>query len=228
MNLQETYCSLSAQVRSRSQNSAPPALLLAVSKTVEISDMLEVYQAGARDFGESRPQEMMRKAPLLPQDCCWHMIGHLQKNKVRQVLTYASWIHSVDSLELLERIETIAQQLNVRPKVLFEVNISGEQSKDGLQVTEVDEVLQFASHCSQVIPKGFMTMAPFDASDKELHEIFGSLRILRDQLEKKHQISLPELSMGMSHDYLIALEEGATIVRLGSSLFGERIYNKPV
>lgn len=203
-------------------------LLLAVSKTVSIEDMMSLYCEGVRDFGESRPQEIIRKAAEMPSDCRWHLIGQLQKNKIRKILPFLHLIHSVDSEELLMRIESIAAELQLFPKVLFEVNISGEESKSGFTPEQLRCLAPTFSQLHHAQPYGLMTMAPYDADEQQLHAIFGQLRTLRDELQTQHSLKLPELSMGMSNDYRIALAEGSTIVRLGSCLFGERIYNKPI
>lgn len=221
----QNYHQLTAEIQS---HCAHHPLLLAVSKTVAIEDMMTLYHEGVRDFGESRPQEIIRKAAEMPADCRWHLIGQLQKNKIRKILPYVHLIHSVDSEELLLRLESIAAELQLHPRVLFEVNISGEESKSGLTAQQLRQLASTFSLLQYVQPKGLMTMAPYDANDQQLHDIFGQLRMLRDDLQTQFSLELPELSMGMSNDYLIALSEGSTIVRLGSCLFGERIYNKPI
>ena len=197
------------------------AMLLAVSKTFPAEIIHEAYDAGQRAFGENRVQELVEKAPKLPQDIIWHVIGHLQQNKVRQALQHAAWIHSVDSSELFARINRIAEELHVSPTVLLEVNISGEESKFGLNPDGVEKVivdnLRGPARCA-----GLMTVAPAAATETELHAIFAALRNLRDILQSNLKIPLPELSMGMSGDFEIAIAEGATIVRVGSAIFGRR------
>ena len=201
--------------------SAADVKLLAVSKTFPAEDILTAYEAGQREFGENRVQELAEKAPKLPADCVWHLIGHLQQNKVRQALQYAAWIHSVDSSELFSRINRIAAELAVVPRILLEVNVSGEESKFGLRPDDVEEVvaknLEGPASCV-----GLMTVAPALASEAELHKIFEGLRNLRDKIQSNLKTSLPELSMGMSGDFEIAIAEGATIVRIGSAIFGHR------
>ena len=197
------------------------AMLLAVSKTFPPETIQEAYDAGQRCFGENRVQELVEKAPKLPQDIVWHVIGHLQQNKVRQALQHAAWIHSVDSSELFARINRIAEELRVSPTILLEVNISGEESKFGLKPDDVEKVISDnlggPARCA-----GLMTVAPAMASEAELHRIFAALRNLRDKLQSNLKTSLPELSMGMSDDFEIAIAEGATIVRVGSAIFGHR------
>lgn len=199
------------------------ARLLAVSKTFPVSDIRQAYDAGLRAFGENRVQEMAEKTAQLPQDCQWHLIGHLQANKVRLAVQHAVCIHSIDTPELLERLNRIAREENKAPSFMVEVNISGEASKFGASPDHVEALL--AKHLDgPARPCGLMTVAPADASPDELHRLFASLRILRDQLEPRLGCQLPELSMGMSGDFEIALAEGATVIRVGSAIFGGRTY----
>ena len=202
---------------------ADSARLIAVSKTFPASDVAEAYACGQRVFGENRVQELMEKRPVLPSDIEWHLIGHLQANKVRHALENSAWIHSVDSLELLERVVRISGELDVSPKVLLEINVSGEESKFGMQPDDVEAVLE---KCPTPFCVGFMTVAPFDATEGELHGIFAGLRNLRDRMESRFGRAFPELSMGMSGDFEIALSEGATLIRVGSAIFGHRDYSK--
>ena len=195
------------------------ARLIAVSKTFPAECVQEAYGFGQRAFGENRVQELSEKAPKLPNDIEWHLIGHLQANKVRAALEHAAWIHSVDSLSLLKRVERIAAEMGVAPKVLLEVNVSGEESKFGLKPQDVAVLLD---ECPSKLLAGFMTVAPLGAPEKELHEIFGGLRELRDSMESRSGLKLPELSMGMSGDFEIALAEGATMIRVGTAIFGHR------
>ncbi len=223
--IRDQYLEMQAEVARAVAAAGRPAgsaRLLAVSKTVPQELVQEAYAAGARDFGESRPQELAGKAMALPADCCWHMIGHLQANKVRHVVGHAAWIHSVDSLELLQRIDRIAGEEGRRPTVLLEINVSGEPSKFGLAPAAVPALLEAGLGCANLRLAGFMTMAPYEAPESELRMIFGSLRKLRDEMQARFSVSLPELSMGMSGDFPVAIAEGATIVRIGTAIFGER------
>jgi pyridoxal phosphate enzyme (YggS family) len=196
--------------------------LLAVSKTVGVEEIAAAYACGQRAFGENRVPDLERKKSALHADCEWHFIGHLQKNKVRPVVKSADWIHSVDSLELLERIERIAAEEGRCPAVLLEVNISGEESKFGLEPSEVRELVAASMRCEHLRCCGLMTMAPFGAGEAELHRIFGGLRELRDGLAAELGAKLPELSMGMSGDFQVAIREGSTVVRIGTAIFGNR------
>ena len=196
--------------------------LLAVSKTFPPAAVAEAFAAGQKCFGENRVQELEVKAPVLSSEIEWHQIGHLQANKVRGALKFSSWIHAVDSLALLQRIERLADELDAHPKLLLEVNVSGEASKFGLKPSEVAPLLEWLPADAPAPVVGLMTMAPFDVPESTLHEVFGGLRNLRDQLQSATGHALPELSMGMSGDFEAAIAEGATIVRVGSAIFGHR------
>lgn len=195
--------------------------LLAVSKTFPAEAVAEAFAAGQCKFAENRVQELLEKAPHLPPTCQWHLIGHLQQNKVRQALQYASVIQSVDSVALLQRINRIADEVKRTPEILLEVNISGEESKFGVRPEQAEELLTATRNgTSRCI--GLMTIAPFGATEVQLGATFAGLRKLRDQLVAATGLALPELSMGMSGDFEIAIAEGATIVRIGSAIFGSR------
>ncbi len=198
--------------------------LIAVSKTFPAADILAAYQSGQRAFGENKIQELEQKVAQLPGDIEWHFIGHLQSNKTAKALESASWIHSVDSLKLLQRLERQAGELGKSPNLLVEVNISGEASKTGSGVAEAEAIVQTGAACSHIKIKGLMTMPPFDANEAELQRIFSTLRQLRDKWQAKYNLEMPELSMGMSGDFAIAVAEGATMVRIGTAIFGRRSY----
>ena len=210
-----------AAAATRAGRSPSEVTLLAVSKTFSAELVSEALAAGQIEFGENRVQELAEKTPLLPDTCRWHLIGHLQKNKVRQALQFASMIQSVDSLSLLQRINRIAGEMELAPEILLEVNISGEDSKFGVSPEEVEPLLE-AVREGPARCLGLMTMAPLQASEIELAAVFAGLRQLRERLAANTGIALPELSMGMSGDFEIAIAEGATIVRLGSAIFGGR------
>ena len=197
--------------------------LLAVSKTFPAEDVKAAYEAGQRMFGENRVQELETKAPLLPADIEWHLIGHLQSNKAAKAVEYASWIHSVDSEKLLDRIAKAAEQHGKVMNILLEVNISGEESKFGLRgYEEIRAIASSALEMQNIRLQGLMTMAEFDASEARLHETFAGLRGIQNRLKHDLGAHLPELSMGMSSDYPAAIAEGATIVRIGTAIFGHR------
>ena len=203
--------------------------IIAVTKTHGPEVVREAWDAGLRIVGEHKVQEAAWKRPLAVSGPEWHLIGHLQKNKVRPALELFTTFHSVDSLALLDRIQLLADELGARPHVLLEVNMSGERSKDGMRPDDVPAAVERALGCANITLEGFMTMAPFTPSDKieETRPVFAGLRELRDAMEAEFGISLPRLSMGMTNDYRIAVEEGATWIRLGTVLFGERPKAKP-
>lgn len=193
--------------------------LVAVTKTARLEWVEELVRLGVRRLGESRPQQLVERAARIP-DAEWHLVGHLQRNKVRSVLPYAALIHSVDSLRLLERINEVAADLQLSPRVLLQVNVSGEASKQGFAPEALLPAWDRVTAFSRIRIEGLMTMAP-DFEDAELaRPTFRGLRDLRDQLRCRIGPEvLPQLSMGMSHDMEVAIEEGATLVRIGSALF---------
>ncbi len=199
--------------------------LLAVSKTFPASDIIEAAEAGQIEFGENRVQELETKVPLCGKNIVWHLIGHLQSNKADKAVELAEYIHSVDSLKLLNKINTAAEKRGKIQKILLEVNVSGEESKFGISGYDaLREIAKYALELCNIKLVGLMTMAPLDADDSVLHATFGGLRDFRDRLESEFSITLPELSMGMSGDYPVAIAEGATIVRVGTAIFGGRNY----
>jgi len=196
--------------------------LLPVTKRQPLEKLQTLYSLGLKAFGENRVQEMLEKAALLPEDIQWHMIGHLQKNKVRQVVSCASFIHAVDSIELMQRIDRISAESGKVMKIFLQVNISGEASKSGMDVAELDNVVEASTELEHIELIGLMTMPPLHASDLEVTSIFAKLKNLRDRLQEQCP-GLKELSMGMSNDFHLAIAQGATVVRIGSLLLGERL-----
>ena len=220
-NLTEVRERISAAA-SRAGRPAGRVRLIAVSKTVDDEAIRLAYAAGQRAFGENRVREMAGKSARLPADCEWHLIGQLQRNKVRPAVTCAAWIHSADGVPLLRRIDRIAAEEGVRPRVLIEVNISGEDSKSGIPPEQAAILLDAVRDLPSLSCVGLMTLAPYGAAERVLRQVFGGLRALRDRLAAATGMPLPELSMGMSGDYEIAVEEGATMVRVGTAIFGSR------
>ncbi len=192
--------------------------LVAVTKYAELRWVEQLPQLGVRLLGESRPQQLVERAGRISGPIEWHLIGHLQRNKVRPVLPVAAVIHSVDSLKLLERIDSIAGELGLSPRVLLEVNVSGEASKDGITALELRECVRHTPSLAHVRVSGLMTMAPLSDDPESARPVFRGLRALRDELRTAAS-PCDELSMGMSHDFEVAIEEGATYVRIGSLLF---------
>ena len=226
--LQENLVRVRANVAAAAEKAGRDPLsvrLLAVSKTFPLSDILEAHEAGQLEFGENRVQELETKVPNGTPDIIWHLIGHLQSNKAEKAVELAEYIHSVDSVKLLNKINAAAAKRGKIQKILLEVNVSGEESKFGLSGWDaLREAAEHALGLSSVKLLGLMTMAPLDADDSVLHATFGGLREFRDRLEREFSVTLPELSMGMSHDYPVAISEGATIVRVGTAIFGGRNY----
>ncbi len=200
--------------------------LIAVSKTKPVSALLEAYDADARVFGENKVQEIMDKYDRLPSDIQWHMIGHLQRNKVKYIIDKVAMIHSVDSLRLAETIEREAARHNVKVPVLVEVNVAQEESKFGLGTDEVIPLLESIAGFAHLEVKGLMTIAPFVENPENNREVFRELKKLSVDINAKNinNITMSVLSMGMTGDYEVAVQEGATMVRVGTGIFGERDY----
>jgi len=197
--------------------------IVAVTKTHGAEVVDEAAAAGLTIVGDNKVQEAAWKKSASRTGPAWHLIGHLQGNKVRPALEIFDFIHSVDSVKLIERIEAIAEETGARPHILLEVNVSGEKSKSGMKPEEVDAAVEtILERTNRIVLEGFMTMAPFSEDAEEARPYFRKLRELRDATETKFNVKLPRLSMGMSGDYEVAVEEGATWVRLGTVLFGER------
>ena len=202
--------------------------LIAVSKTKPLPMLEEAYNAGVRDFGENKVQELTEKIPNMPGDIRWHMIGHLQRNKVKYIVDKVYMIHSVDSYRLAEEISKEAVKKNVTVNILIEVNVAREESKFGRMPEEIDEFVDKVSEFEHIRVKGLMTIAPYVENPEENRPIFARLRKLSVDIAAKnaHNITMSVLSMGMTGDYQVAVEEGATLVRVGTGIFGERNYTQ--
>ena len=200
--------------------------LIAVSKTKPVELLQEAYQAGARDFGENKVQEIMDKYPQLPSDIRWHMIGHLQRNKVKYIVDKAAMIHSVDSLRLAQTIEQEAAKHDVQVPILLEVNVAEEDSKFGLKMDEVLPLIEAIAEFPHIRVCGLMTLAPYVENAEENRMFFRQLKKLSVDIAAKNinNVSMSVLSMGMTGDYQVAVQEGATMVRVGTGIFGERNY----
>jgi pyridoxal phosphate enzyme (YggS family) len=198
--------------------------IVAVSKTVSAGILRGAHQAGCRDFGESRVQEFLEKKPLLPGDIRWHFVGHLQTNKARRVAGEAALIHSLDSRNLAEALNRIGEQRGLRLPVLLQINTSGEPTKGGFGPKGLEEDLDKMQKLPCLEFQGLMTIGPLTEDKEIVRASFRRLRELKDGISGRFpKEGFKELSMGMSHDYEIALEEGATILRIGTLLFGERV-----
>ena len=196
--------------------------LVAVSKTYPAERVAEAVEAGQDLFGESRVQEALVKIPALPGRLRWHFIGHLQANKVRKALPLFELLHGVDSADLARDIDRIGGEEGIFPRVLLEVNVSGEGSKHGFAPEQLEAELETLLSLPRLQVEGFMTMAPLAPEAESSRKYFAALRELRDRLAQRAGIPLRTLSMGMSNDFEVAVEEGATLVRVGSAIFGER------
>ncbi len=208
----------------RSGRNASDVTLISVSKTKPAELIREVYDAGARDFGENKVQELMEKYPALPADIQWHMIGHLQTNKVRQVVGKACLIHSVDSVKLAREIEKESARQNTVTPVLLEVNVAREESKFGFFLENTEAALKEIAEFPHVRIQGLMTIAPFVENAEENRQIFRKLYQFFIDIKSKNvdNVNMNVLSMGMTGDFEVAIEEGATMVRVGTGIFGER------
>ncbi|AKP50301.1 YggS family pyridoxal phosphate-dependent enzyme [Cyclobacterium amurskyense] len=208
----------------------PDCLLVAVSKTKPISAIQQAYEAGIRDFGENKVQEITEKASQLPDDIKWHMIGHLQRNKVKFIAPFIHLIHSVDSLRLLKQINKEAEKVNRTINCLLQVYIANEETKFGWDKEELYSFLlgDEINSMNNIQIVGLMGMATNTSSEEVIREEFKTLKNLHDTLKKlplPKNVEMREISMGMSSDYLLAQQEGSTMVRIGSAIFGFRNYN---
>jgi PLP dependent protein len=196
--------------------------LVAVSKGHDAEKVRAAMEASQLLFGESKVQEARAKIPLLPSQLRWHFVGHLQKNKVRHALPLFELIHSVDSLELAEQIDAAALQEGVFPRVLLQINVAGEASKFGFKPDQLESTMEQLLKLRRLSIDGVMTIPPLADDPEKSRPYFVQLRSLRDDFERRLGIKLPQLSIGMSGDFTIAIEEGATLVRVGTAIFGER------
>ncbi|MDO5462012.1 MAG: YggS family pyridoxal phosphate-dependent enzyme [bacterium] len=207
----------------RSGRGADDVTLVAVTKTHGPETVRDAIDAGMTLFGENKVQEAAWKIPMCPTSARWQLIGHLQSNKVKHAVRLFETIHSVDSIKLFDALEAAARQAGTRPEIYLEVNVSGEPSKYGLTPAMLPATIEHILNHSQALTlSGLMTMAPFDLDPEAARPHFVALRNLRDQMEKDFGIDLYHLSMGMSGDFEVAIEEGATDVRIGTALFGAR------
>lgn len=211
----------------RSGRNPEKVTLIAVSKTKPVEMLQEVYNEGIRDFGENYVQELADKIEIMPKDIRWHMIGHLQRNKVKYLVGKVACIHSVDSLRLAEVINERSIKLGVVTEIMAEVNIAGEESKFGFTRDEVFDFAEKVSTMEGVKLVGLMTSAPYVNDPEENRQYFREMKSLSVDINEKNinNINITELSMGMTNDYIVAVEEGATHVRVGTAIFGARNYS---
>lgn len=201
--------------------------LIAVSKTKPMSMIEELLPLGVRDFGENKVQELTEKEDALTKEIRWHMIGHLQRNKVKYMVDKVCLIHSVDSIRLAEEINKEAIKKNVTASILIEVNVAKEESKFGAAFEETEALVEEISHLSNIRINGLMTIAPYVENPEENRDVFRKLRELSVDIDRKkfNNVTMNILSMGMTGDFEVAIEEGATHVRVGTGIFGERDYS---
>lgn len=228
--IKEQYLKTKEQVKESRAKSpyGQDVTLIAVSKTHPVSDLMEAYEAGARDFGENKVQELTEKIPRMPEDIRWHMIGHLQRNKVKYIVGKVFLIHSVDSLRLAEEIDKESKKAGVISDILIQVNISHEETKFGTDKEEAVRLVKDVSLLPNIRVKGLMTIAPYTEDPEENRAYFRSLKNLSIDIDALNidNISMDFLSMGMSGDFIVAIEEGANLVRVGTNIFGARDYSK--
>lgn len=225
LNLQKVESNIQEACKKANRN-RDEITLIAVSKTKPVSMLKDAYELGVRSFGENKVQELCEKYTQLPEDINWHLIGHLQTNKVKNIVGKATLIHSVDSLRLAEAIEKEAAKRDITVDILIEVNVAEEESKFGFKMEEVLPAIETISTFAHVKIKGLMTIAPFVENPEENRSVFASLQKLSVDIANKNidNVNVGILSMGMTNDYQVAIEEGATMIRVGTGIFGERDY----
>ena len=211
-----------AQTAAKAGRDVKDVELVAIAKTHPAEKVREAVEAGQTLFGENRVQEARAKIPELSSNIRWHFVGHLQKNKVRQALPLFEMIHSVDSLALAQDINRIAEEEGLYPRVLLEVNVAGEGSKFGFAPDDLGEQMEILLALPRLSIEGLMCIPPLALESEDSRKFFVQVRELRDSLEKEFNMKLPQLSMGMTQDFPIGIQEGATLVRVGTAIFGER------
>lgn len=211
-----------AEAAKKSGRSLDDIELIAISKTHEAEKVRAALEVGQQTFGESRVQEARAKIPLLPSTARWHFVGRLQKNKIRHALPLFELFHSIDSIGLARDMNRIADEEGLHPRVLLEVNVAGEGSKIGFAPDSLRAEMEALLGLPRLTIEGLMTIPPLAPEAGDSRKFFVALRALRDQFENEFSVQLPRLSMGMSGDFGIAIEEGATLVRVGTAIFGRR------
>jgi len=226
MNLEQSIDHVKERINracARSGRNPEHVSLVAVTKTLPVETVKQAYDAGLRIFGESKAQEVRDKVPVLPDDIDWHFIGHLQKNKIKYVLPASVLIHSVDSVSLAQAISEFSSKNELKPEILLEVNTSTENSKFGIEPGNAADTFFEISELAHLKLRGLMTIAPFTDDEYLIRKSFRTLAKIRDDIQNQSESDEKlDLSMGMSGDFEIAIEEGSTIVRIGTSIFGPR------
>jgi hypothetical protein len=211
-----------AEAAKRAGRAADAIELVAISKTHEIEKIRAAYDAGQQLFGESRVQEAREKIPFFSSAARWHFVGRLQRNKIRHALPLFELFHSIDSIELARDMNRIAEEEGLHPRVLLELNVAGEGSKIGFAPQKLREEMEALLELPRLTIEGLMAIPPLAPEAEASRRYFVALRELRDDLAGRCQIDLPRLSMGMTGDFIVAIEEGATLVRVGTAIFGQR------
>lgn len=222
MTIQDNYKKVLEKIQEtchKYQRNPKEVQLVVVSKNQTAEQIQAIYDLGHKDFGENRVQEALNKREVLPKDIHWHFIGSIQKNKVNKIIPGFCLIHSLDNLLLAEKLAKVSEQNNVTTSALLQVNISKEETKQGFSKDECLRLFETIKTLPHLSIKGLMTMAPYHEKPEKIAQFFSELRELKETLEQKFALYLPHLSMGMSEDFSIAIAEGATIVRIGSSIF---------
>jgi pyridoxal phosphate enzyme (YggS family) len=219
-------CEQIARVAAKVGRTVNEIELVAISKTHDAAKVREAYEAGQTLFGESRVQEARAKMPEMPSNLRWHFVGHLQKNKIRHALPLFEMIHGVHSSALAQDMNRVAEEEGLHPRILLEVNVAGEGSKFGFRPNKLREEMEPLLALPRLSIEGLMTIPPLADEAEASRKYFVALRELRDALEKEFAMKLTHLSMGMTNDFAIAVEEGATLVRVGTAIFGERSTRK--
>ena len=211
-----------ADAAKKSGRSPDDIELVAISKTHDAEKVRMAYEAGQTLFGESKVQEARAKIPELPSSLRWHFVGHLQKNKIRHALPLFELFHGIDDVDLAREMNRIAEEQGMHPRILLEVNVAGEGSKFGFKPDRLREEMESLLSLTRLSIEGLMTIPPLAEEAEASRKFFVDLRELRGALEKEFDMKLPHLSMGMTNDFVVAVEEGATLVRVGTAIFGKR------
>jgi PLP dependent protein len=211
-----------AEAAKKSGRNVEDVDLVAISKTHDAERVREAVEAGQQLFGESKVQEARIKIPELPSNLRWHFVGHLQKNKIRHALPFFELFHGIDSVDLAQDLNRVAEEEGMHPRILLQVNVAAEGSKFGFQPDKLREALEPLLSFNRLTIEGLMCIPPLAEEAESSRKYFVELRELRDAIEKEFDIKLPQLSMGMTNDYVVAVEEGATLVRVGTAIFGKR------
>ena len=215
-----------ADAATKSGRSSPDIKLVAISKTHDAEKVRAAFAAGQTLFGESRVQEARAKIPELPSATRWHFVGHLQKNKIRHALPLFELFHGIDDVDLARDLNRIAEEEGMHPRILLEVNVAGEGSKFGFKPEKLRREMEALLSLNRLTIEGLMTIPPVAQEAEASRKFFVDLRELRDALEEEFNVKLSQLSMGMTNDYIVAVEEGATLVRVGTAIFGKRSWPK--